>query len=133
MIRKRSARVYHTQQVGFLHRTFNWNDIDQTATQPGVAYVGVLPANCLPMETYVRINTTFDKDVIVGTSAAGSSGAVVSTNDVVSGTAGVYVADRYMGTYTTTDVPLYVQTATSGATVGQCDIWQAYLPVGFTT
>ena len=132
--RKRAARIYHTQQVHYLHRTFNWNDIDQSATQPGVFYLGVLPANALPMECYVRVNTAFSGgDIMIGTSVAGSSGAVVSTQDVISGTSGVYVVDRYMGTYTTSDVPLYVQTATSGATAGQADIWMAYLPVLPTT
>ena len=126
----RSARVNYNQSINYLHRTFNWNDIDQTATQPAVFSLGVLPANCMPMETWVRVNTAFSSgDIMVGTSVAGSSGAVVSTSDLASGTTGTYVVDRYMGTYSTSDVPLYIQTATSGAGAGQCDVWQFFAPM----
>jgi hypothetical protein len=124
-----SARFYHTQQVHYLYRRFNGFDIDQTATQPGKFYLGVLPANCLPLETYVRVNTAFTSgEVIVGTSAAGSSAVAVSTLDVANGTTGVYVIDRYYGTLSTVDVPLYIQTKSSGQSNGQVDVWQAYLP-----
>ncbi len=126
----RSARLYHTQQVHYLHRTFNFNDIDQSVTQPAKFYLGVLPANCFPMETYVRINSSFTgANLIVGTSVSNSSAAVVSTADVTAGSTGAYIVDRYVGTYSTSDVPLYIQTKTSGETVGQADVWQAYLPV----
>lgn len=134
VLRKQDARVYHTQQVQYLYRNFKFNDISQDATQPAKAYVGVLPANALPLETYVRVNTAFSGgDLMVGTSVAASSGAVVSTQDIVSGTTGVYVVDRFMGTYSTADRALYAQTATSGATAGEADIWVAYLPVLPTT
>ena len=124
-----SARLYHTQQVHYLYRRFNFNDIDQTATQPGKFYLGVLPAHALPVETYVRVNSTFTgANLIVGTSVAGSSAAVVSTDDVAAGSTGMTLVDRYFGTYTTLDVPLYIQTKTSGETVGQADVWLAYLP-----
>lgn len=127
--RTRSARFYHTQQVHFLYRRFNFNDIDQSATQPGKFYLGVLPANALPLETYVRVNSSFTgANLIVGTSVNGSSAAVVSTGDVTAGTTGAYVVDRYLGTYSTVDVPLFIQTKASGETVGQADFWQAYIP-----
>ena len=123
-----SATVPPSQSVGYIHHTFNYNDASQDATFPAKVYLGVLPANCLPMETYVRVNTAFSGgDLMVGTSNAGSSGAVVSTQDLISGTTGTYVIDRYMGTYSTADVPLYCQTASSGATAGQADIWQTFL------
>ena len=127
--RTRSARFYHTQQVHFLYRRFNFNDVDQSTTQPAKFYLGVLPAHCMPLETYVRVNTAFTgANLISGTSVAGSSATVVSTNDVTAGTSGTYVVDRYMGTYSTVDVPVYIQTKASGETVGQADIWQAYIP-----
>jgi hypothetical protein len=127
--RTRSARVYHTEQVHYLYQRFNFNDIDVSSNQPGKFYLGVLPANCLPMETYVRVNTAFTgANLLVGTSAAGSSAVVVSTVDVTAGTTGSYVVDRYFGTYSTAPVSLYIQTRTSGETVGQADVWQAYLP-----
>ncbi len=128
----RSARVYHTQQVHYLHKTFSAGELPTTdQTWPGTISVGVLPANCLPLETWVRVNTAFSSgDVIIGTSAAGSSAVVVSTMDLASGTTGTYKVDRYTGTYSTSDVPLYIQTATSGqTTAGNCDVWIAYIPV----
>jgi hypothetical protein len=129
VVRTRSARVYHTEQVHYLYQRFNWNDIDQTAVQPGKFYLGVLPANCMPLETIVRVNSSCSAaNIIVGTSAAGSSAAVVSTGDVTAATTGTYVVDRYLGTYSTAPVSLYIQTAASGATIGQVDVWQSYLP-----
>lgn len=128
----RSAHVAYMPTVQWLYRQANWNDTSPVVTGQGNVsqYVGVLPANCLPLETYVRVNTAFaGSDLMIGTSAAGSSGAVVSTQDIVSGTTGTYKVDRYMGSYSTSDVPIYFQMATSGATAGQADIWQAFLPV----
>lgn len=124
-----SAHVYHTKQVHYLHRTFRHNDNDPGTLSPGVNLIGVLPAHALPLETYVRINTTFDKDLCAGTSVAGSSATMLTTVDVAQGTTGLYVLDRLMGTYSSLDVAYYVQCKTSGATVGNLDIWQAYLPV----
>jgi hypothetical protein len=128
--RTRSARINHgNQQTHYLYQRFNFNDIDQSATQPGKFYLGVLPAHCFPLETYVRVVSSCSAaNIIVGTSAAGSSAAVVSTGDVTAATAGAYVVDRYLGTLSTVDVPLYIQTAASGATIGSVDVWQAYLP-----
>jgi hypothetical protein len=127
--RTRSARVYHTEQVHYLYQRFNFNSVDVGATQPGKFYLGVLPANCFPMEAYVRVNAAFTgANLIVGTSVAGSSALVVSTDDVTAGTTGAYVVDRYMGTYSTAPVSLYIQTKTSGETVGQADVWLSYLP-----
>jgi hypothetical protein len=127
--RKKSAGVYHTQQVHYLYCRFNFNDADTLVVASGKFCIGTLPADCLPLETYVRINTTFDKDFIMGTSVAGSSAAVCSTYDVLFSSTGTYVVDRFMGTRTTIDVPIYAQLNTSGGTIGQADIWQAYLPV----
>ena len=124
-----SARLYHTQQVHYLYRRFNFNDIDQSATAPGKFYLGVLPAHALPLLTFVRVNAAFTgANLIVGTSVGGSSAAVVSTNDVAAGSTGVTEVNSYYGTYSTLDVPLYIQTKSSGETVGQADVWQSYLP-----
>jgi hypothetical protein len=127
--RTRSARVYHTEQVHYLYQRFNFNDADVSIANPGKNYLGVLPANCMPMETYVRVNTAFTgANLIAGTSSAGSSAALVSTGDVAAGTTGTYVVDRYAGTYSTGPVALYIQCKATGETVGQADVWQAYLP-----
>src|SRR5262245_26633915 len=124
-----SARLYHTQQVHYLSARFNGFDIPIDATQPGRFRLGTLPANAMPLETYVRVNTAFTSgEVIVGTSAAGSSALVVTTADITSGTTGTYVVDRYMGSYSTVDVSLYIQTKSSGQSNGQVDVWLAYLP-----
>jgi hypothetical protein len=125
----RSATLYHSPQVHYLYRRFNFNDIDQSITRPGVHALGVLPDKCLPLETYVRINSSFTgANLIVGTSVAASSAAVVSTADVAAGTSGVYVVDRYYGTSVSSDTAIYIQTKASGETVGQADVWQAFLP-----
>lgn len=124
-----SAQVYHTRQVHYLHRTFRHNDSDPGVVAAGVNLIGVLPAHALPLETYVRVNTTFDKDIVAGTSVAASSATMLTTIDVGQGTTGLYVLDRLMGTYSSTDTAYYIQCKTSGATVGNLDIWQAYLPV----
>jgi hypothetical protein len=130
VVRTRSARIHHgNQQTHYLYQRFNFNDIDQSATQPGKFYLGVLPAYSFPLETYVRVNSSCSAaNIIVGTSAAGSSAAVVSTGDVAAATTGSHVVERYLGTLSTVDVALYIQTAASGATIGQVDVWQAYLP-----
>jgi hypothetical protein len=130
VVRTRSARIHHgNQQVHYLYQRFRFNDIPQDVAAPARFSLGVLPAHALPLETYVRINSSFTgANLIVGTSANGSSAAVVSTGDVAAGTTGLTVVDTYLGTYSTVDVPLFIQTATTGETVGQADIWQAYLP-----
>jgi hypothetical protein len=128
--RTRSARIYHTQQVHYLNRRFNFNDHDPAASGAAKIHLGVLPAHCFPLEVYVRINSSFTgANLIVGTSAAGSSAAVVSTADVAAGSTGSTIVDRYLGTYSTVDVPLYIQTKATGETIGQADVWLAYLPV----
>lgn len=127
--RTRAARQYHTHQVHYLYRRFNYNNVDQSTTNPGVFALGTLPAHAYPLETYVRVNAAFTgANLIVGTSAAGSSAIVVSTDDVTAGTTGSYVVDRVMGRYSTLDTQLYIQTKASGETVGQADVWLAYLP-----
>lgn len=123
-----SARVYHTHQVHYLYKRFNGFDIDITATQPGIFALGTLPAHSMPLECVVRVNAAFTSgEILVGTSAAGSSAVVVSTADVANATTGVYISDRYMGTYSTVDVPLFIQTKSSGQSNGQADIWLSYL------
>src|SRR6185369_4841930 len=105
-----SARFYHTHQVHYLYKRFNGFDIDITATQPGIFALVTLPAHSMPLECVVRVNAAFTSgEILVGTSAAGSSAVVVSTADVANATTGVYISDRYMGTYSTVDVPLFIQ------------------------
>jgi hypothetical protein len=116
------------QTVQYLYKRVTYSDVDQTNSSrfSVAAHIGSLPANCLPLETYVRVVTAFTSgDIVIGTSA--STAGVVSTQDVVSGTTGTYVVDRYMGTNSTVDVPFYFYTATTGAGAGVADVWQAYV------
>lgn len=123
-----AARITHLQNVHYLHRTFRFNDSDPAVVAAGVNLIGVLPAQALPLETYVRVNTTFDKDIVAGTSVAASSATMLTTIDVAQGTTGLTVVDRLMGTYSSVDTAYYIQCKTSGATCGNLDIWLAYLP-----
>jgi hypothetical protein len=115
------------QTVQYLYKRVTYSDVDQTNSSrfSVAAHIGSLPANCAPLETHVRVITAFSSgDMILGTS--GSTAGVVSTQDVTSGTTGYYVVDRYMGTYSTVDVPIYFYTATTGAGAGVADVWQYY-------
>jgi hypothetical protein len=120
VLRNQSARDIHWQQPTYLYRKFKFNDVDVTSTTPKV-YLGVLPANCLPGETEVRINTTFDKDFQIGTTV--SAAAIASSFDFVRGTTGTYAVDRFAGSVTTTDLPVYIQFQSSAATIGEAEIW----------
>jgi hypothetical protein len=125
----RSATLYHSPQVHYLYRRFNFNDHDQAVSGAAKVCLGVLPDKCFPLETLIRVTTGFTgANLIVGTSVGGSSAAVVSTNDVTAGTSGAYVVDRYYGTAVSSDTALYIQTKATGETVGQADVWQTYLP-----
>ena len=131
--RKQTARVLVEQQNTYLYRKFNWNDISPAQTSQGEAsgpgnYVGVLPAGCCPQYCVVRINTSFDADIIIGTSAATS--AVASTFDLVRGTTGTMQIDRYYGTHNTVDTPIYIRYSSTAATptIGVAEIWLPFLP-----
>lgn len=114
---------YNSPLCLYTNVTYATPNLQTTAGK--IVYVGVLPANCCPLETVVRINTTFNGLLIVGTTS--NTSALASTADVAAGTANTYVVDRYYGTRTTVDVPVYVQ-LTTASTVGEADIWVNYLP-----
>ncbi len=126
VLRTKSARTAYEQDAAnvYMRVKFDTPQLDTAAK----LMVGVFPQNCMPLGVTVRVNTTFNKDLIIGTSAAAS--AVASSLDIQSGVAGTYDVDRAYGTVVTTaaDIPIYVQTATTGATVGEADIWLRYLP-----
>ena len=131
-----SARVPvgSPQAPSYLQKYFKFNMIDQSTPSTGVAggLMGVLPAYSLPLQAYVRVNTAFANGKLkIGTTADLST--LCSTADINSGTTGTYVIDRYMGTFSTTDVVFYCATDTSGATAGDADIWLTYLANVFPT
>jgi hypothetical protein len=125
VLRTVSARDYHTQQAHYLYKnvTFATPNIQTTAGK--IVHVGNLPANCLRQETIVRINTSFDGSLIIGTSA--DTDQYVTAADMDATVADTYVVDRGYGVRSTLDVPVYVQ-LTTGSTVGDADIWLSYLP-----
>lgn len=126
VLRTESAYDYHTQTRQHLPKHVTYATPNIQTTSGALVYVGVLPANALHMQTVVRINTTFDGLLTVGTSS--DADAFVTTSDVAAGTAGTYIIDRNdLGERTTTDVKLYVQ-LTTGSTVGDADIWVEFLP-----
>lgn len=126
VLRTKSAKIHHNADVetAYARVKFSTPMIDTAAK----VCIGAYPQNSMPMETVVRINTTFDKDLIIGTSAAAS--AIATSVDIVRGTTDTYVVDRAYGTIGTTagDVPIYVQLSSTGATVGEADIWVRYMP-----
>lgn len=124
VLRNKTARDIHYQQNSFLYSRFNFNDVDVTTTTPKV-YLGVLPANCMPKECIIRINTSFDKDFTIGTTVSASQ--VATSFDFVRGTTGTYEVDRAYGNLTTTDMPVFIQFQSTGATIGQADIWLQYV------
>jgi hypothetical protein len=120
------------QTVQYCYKRVKYNDVSQTNSSRFSVAVPIftLPAHCMPMETVVRIVTAFTSgDLCLGTSVSGSSAGIVSSIDVVSATSGItYVVDKYYGTYSTVDTPVYFYTGTTGVGAGVADVWQAYLP-----
>lgn len=118
----------------YLFKNYKYNMTDtataQTtgSTSPTVGgRMGVLPAYAVPLECYVQVVTAFSSgDLRVGTTSDLS--ALVSTQDLASGTTGVYVIDRYMGTVSTADQTFYCTNATTGTGAGEANIWLHYLP-----
>lgn len=125
VLRTESAKDTQTFKQHHLYKnvTFATPNIQTTAGK--IVYVGVLPANSLKQETIVRINTTFDGSLIIGTSS--NTSAFASTEDISqAGAADTHVINRGYGARSTVDVPVYVQ-LTTGTTVGDADIWVTYL------
>lgn len=126
VLRTQSARVLEPQQVTYLYARIKGPNPRLDAA--GQVYVGVLPAECAPQDITVRVVSTMDKSIIMGTSVAGSSALFLQNTDVTAGTTGTYVVNRGLGYYSSVDVPVYVQTATTGATTGDIQIWWPFLP-----
>lgn len=103
--------------------SFNTPGIQDAGSTANVI-VGTYPADCCPLEGVIRINTTFDGNIIIGTSS--NTSVFANTDDIVAGTADTYVTDKPYGTRSTVDRVVYVQ-LTSGTTVGEAEIWLPYL------
>lgn len=125
VIRTESARDTQTQKQHYLYKRVTFATPNVQSTPGKIVYVGVLPAESLKQETIVRINTTFDGTMIIGTSL--NTAAFGSSADILSGgPADTYVVNTGYGARSTLDVPVYVQ-LTTGTTVGEADIWLTYL------
>lgn len=126
VLRKESAYDYHTQTRQHIHKHVTWATPNIQTTAGAIVYVGGIPANGLHMQTIVRVNTTFDGSLMIGTSS--DADAFGTTSDITAGTAGTYIVDtNAAGERTTVDLPVYVQ-LTTGSTVGDADIWVEFLP-----
>lgn len=118
----------------YLSKNFKFNMIDQVtaqttgSTSPSVGgLMGVLPAYAVPLDLYVQVITAFSSGKLkIGTTADLS--VLCSTNDVLSGTTGLYISDRYKGTVSTADTVFYCVTDTTGCGAGEANIWLTYLP-----
>lgn len=127
VLRTRSARhKQNDQSQHYLYRKVAYDTPGIQAATSGRVYVGVLPANCLKQETIVRVNTTFDGFLTIGTSA--DPDRYATTADLPqTGAADTYIINRDYGTVSTVDLPVYA-VLTTGTTVGEADIWLTYLP-----
>lgn len=125
ILRTESARDNQVQGPQYLYKTVRHDSPNIQTTAGKIVYVGVLPAYSLKQQTIVRLNTTFDGQLIIGTSS--NTSAYLTTEDLPQTyPADTYVSDRGYGTRSTVDVPVYAQ-LTTGTTVGGCDIWISYL------
>src|ERR1051326_9045115 len=88
--RTQSGRETHPQHVPFLYKRVDFNT--PALTSSGKVYVGVMPAQAYPYEVVVRVNTSFDQPLVVGTLA--TTNAYVQRLDVTYGTTGTYHIDR---------------------------------------
>lgn len=123
--RTESARDDNSQGAQYLYRGVTHASPNIQTTAGKIVYVGVLPAYALKQQTIVRLNTTFDGQMIIGTS--NNTSAFLTSEDMPqTAAADTYVVDRGYGTRSTVDVPVYVQ-LTTGTTVGGADIWISYL------
>lgn len=127
VVRTRSARVYHTQAPKYLYRRIRYDSVGITTTNK--CYVGVLPADCLPLDTIVRINSTGAEGVVIGTSLASDS--FIGADDLVEAStvagANAVISDRCANTArSTVDLPVYALMSTAG-TSGEYDVWVRFL------
>jgi len=106
-----------------MYRRVTWKSVGAQDSTGGKFYVGGIPAFAMPEEVIVRIRTTFDGDITIGTSA--DVDAYATSTDIDSQTTGTYVVDRPYGGYTTIDLPIYA-TLTTGSTVGSADVWVTF-------
>jgi hypothetical protein len=126
VLRTVSARDNWVQDEQCLYKRVTFDTpLIQNATGK-VVYVGVLPQNSLKRDTIVRVNTSFNGTLVIGTSS--NIRAFATSDDISSASPpDTYVADTGYGTLTTAaDVPVYV-TLTTATTVGEADIWITYL------
>jgi hypothetical protein len=123
VLRTKSATVYHNVTQQHIYRRVTWQSVGVQDSTGGKFWIGAIPAYAMPEETICRIRTTFDGDLIIGTSA--DTDAYATSTDIDSQTTGTYVTDRVYGGYTTVDLPIYA-VLTTASTVGSADVWVTY-------
>lgn len=125
VLRTQSARDDSYENVQYLYKGVTHATPNIQTTAGKIVYVGVLPAYSCKQQTIVRLNTTFDGQLIIGTSS--NTSAFFTTEDLPQTyPADTYVSDRGYGARSTVDVPVYAQ-LTTGTTVGGADIWISYI------
>jgi hypothetical protein len=106
-----------------MYKRVTWDTPAIQTTAGAKVYVGGIPAFAMPEEVIVRIRTTSDGDLVIGTSS--DADAYATSSDVDMQTTGTYVTNRPYGGYTTVDLPIYAQ-LTTGTTVGSADVWVTF-------
>lgn len=126
--RTQSARDDSYQNPQYLYAGVTHASPNIQTTAGKIVYVGVLPAYSLKQDTIVRVNTSFDGTMIIGTSSSNGTAAFGNSADLPVGDPApeTYVVDRGYGYRSTIDTPIYVQ-LTTGTTIGGADIWISYL------
>lgn len=125
--RTQSARDNFVQGQQYLYAGVTHATPNIQTTAGKIVYVGVLPAYSLKQETIVRVNTSFDGTMVIGTSSSNGTAAFGNSADLPVGDPGdTYVVDRGYGFRSTIDTPVYVQ-LTTGTTIGGADIYISYL------
>ena len=118
-----TARTYHTQQVHYLRKRVNYNDVGISV---GVV-MGTLPKGAMITNQHVRCNTAFNAGTTnalnVGTSAGGTQ---LFTDAATAGARNPTVANLSFAA----DTDIFVQYAQTGtaATAGQADIVINFAP-----
>lgn len=126
---KPTAREYHTQQVHYLRKTVNFNDV---GIATGV-YMGTLPAGAQIVDIVVNVVTAFNavssNVLTVGTNSTSFDDIVAAANVDESSATGQRVTTG-LGLELAADADVYAKYTQSGtaANAGQAVIVIAYVP-----
>ncbi|SRR5579885_2722663 len=124
-------RQYHTEQIHYLFKTFNYND-PGISTSPGVTMDAKLPKNCIPLPLTVFVETAFNagttNTLTIGDNTTANRFA--QTGDTTLGTVGFYININRNTTRPATDLDVYLLYAQTGAaaTAGKATVIFPFVP-----